>query len=106
MPQLANALTRRTQDHRHFIASLDRDRAAAFEQADKALDVIGGEGAADRALGERGIGEDELHPVAAVELRDDVAERGFGKDKFALLPREGFANRFGSDFFDDGLGCE
>ena len=44
-------LTRRAQDHRHFVAPLDDDRVAAREEADKALDVVGGEGAADRALG-------------------------------------------------------
>ena len=38
--------------------------------------LVEGEGAANAAVGEGGIGEDELDAAAGVEARDDVGERG------------------------------
>ena len=83
---------------------LNRDRSAALEQANEPLDVVGGEGTTDGALGECGVAEDKLDAVAAVELGDDFGERRLGKRQFAFLLRKSVPHRRRRDFFHGGSG--
>ena len=85
-----------------FAAALADDFAVAFEEAHEGFGFVEGEGAADAAVGEGGIGEEELDEAAGVETRDDVGERGFGEIGEAALPGEGGAEGGGVNLLDRG----
>ena len=85
-----------------FAAALADDFAVAFEEAHEGFGFVEGEGAADAAIGEGGIGEEELDEAAGVETRDDVGERGFGEIGEAALPGEGGAKGGGVNLLDGG----
>jgi hypothetical protein len=68
-------------------AVLGAQAGGSGDETHEALDVIGADRRHDGHAGAGGIGEDELHAVAAVELGEDVGERRRRKIEELRLPR-------------------
>ncbi len=85
-----------------FAAALADDFAVALKKADEGFGFVEGEGAADAAVGECFVGEDELDAAAGVEPRDHVGQRGLGEIGEAALPGEGRTEGGGVNLLDGG----